>query len=121
LLVYVPSKEHVLWSRVCDPADVDNILERTVTVTLSEGDHGTLQWVPRFLSYEQFDQNSRAQEQLITDFAQEQDIEFLNLTPVFWSESIAKGELYHFADPHWNQAGNQLAADAIFAAMQETP
>jgi hypothetical protein len=44
LLVYVPTKEHITWSRIWDPVDVNNVLERTRTVTLSEGDHGRLQW-----------------------------------------------------------------------------
>jgi len=30
-------------------------------------------------------------------------------------ELAALDELYNYADPHWNQAGNQLAADAIGA------
>jgi hypothetical protein len=88
-------------------------------VTLSEGDHGSLQWEPVYLSYDEFNQNHMAQEQLIAEFALKNEIEFLNLTPIFWQESIAQGELYHFADPHWNQAGNQLAADSIFAVIQE--
>lgn len=119
LVVYVPSKEHVLWSRIWDTEDVNNVLERTVTVTLSGGDHGSLQWQPRYLSYEEFTQNYMAQEKLMADFARDYDIDFLNLTPVFWQESISHGELYHFADGHWNQAGNQLAAEAIWAAIQE--
>lgn len=118
LLVYIPSKEHVLWSRIWDPVDVNNILARTVTVTLSEGDHGFLQWNPDYLSYDQFNRNHLAQEQLFTDFSREHEIEFLNLTPLFWQESIAQGELYNYADPHWNQAGNRLAADAIYEYMQ---
>ncbi len=118
LLVYIPSKEHVLWSRVWDDVDVNNVLERTVTVTLSEGDHGRLQWEPTYLSYEQFNENQRAQEQLLTDLTAEAGIEFLNLTPIFWQKSIEEGELYHFGDPHWNQAGNQLAADAITEYLQ---
>jgi hypothetical protein len=113
LLVYIPSKEHVLWSRVWDTVDVNNVLERTITVTLSEGDHGRLEFNPPYLSYDQFSANQLAQEQLFSDFTAEAGIHFLNLTPVFWEQSIAQGELYHFADPHWNQAGNQLAADAI--------
>lgn len=121
LLVYVPSKEHVLWSRIWDAEDVNNVLERTVTVKLSAGDHGILEWEPKILSYDEFNHNHMAQEQLIADFANEHEIEFLNLTPIFWQEGISQGELYHFADPHWNQAGNQLAADSIFAAMQEAP
>ncbi len=114
LLVYIPAKEHVLWSRIWDPVDVDNILERTVTVTLSEGDHGSLQWNTQYLSYATFNQNHNAQERLLDDFTRENGIEFLNLTPIFWQESIARGELYHYADPHWNQAGNLLVADTIY-------
>jgi hypothetical protein len=100
---------------------VNNILERTVTVSLSKEDHGRLQWQLPILSYDEFNRNHMAQEQLMVDFAQEHDIEFLNLTPIFWQQSIAHGELYHFADPHWNQTGNQLAADSIFAVLQEKP
>jgi len=118
LVVYIPSKEHVLWSRIWDAEDVNNILERTVTVTLSGGDSGRLVWQPDYLRYDVFNENIRAQEQLLSDFTAEADIEFLNLTPIFWQASIEKGELYHFADPHWNQAGNRLAAEKIFEYMQ---
>lgn len=119
VVVYIPSKEHVLWSRVWDEVDVNNVLERTVTARLSEGDHGRLLFDPRYLSYDQFTANQRAQEQLLSDFMAEAGIEFLNLTPIFWQKSIEAGELYHFADPHWNQAGNQLAADAIAMYLRE--
>lgn len=118
LLVYIPSKEHVLWSRIWDPVDVDHILERTVTVSNQNGPKGSLQWEPNYLSYETFNSNHNAQEKLIEDFARENGIEILNLTPIFWQGTIDKGELYHYADPHWNQAGNQLAADAILNYMQ---
>ncbi len=114
LVVYVPSKEHILWSRIWDPTDVNNILARTVTVTLSDGDSGSLKWQPTYLGYDTFNANHAAQEQIMVDFAAENGFEFLNLTPIFWQETISKGEFYHYADPHWNQAGNQLAADAIF-------
>jgi hypothetical protein len=118
LLVFIPSKEHVLWSRIWDPVDVDNILERTVTVSLSHGDHGRLQWKLEYLSYDVFNQNHNAQERLMEDFARDNGVEFLNLTPDFWQQSIAQGELYHYADPHWNQAGNRLAADLIYEYIQ---
>ena len=118
LFVYIPSKEHTLWSRIWNPEDVNNILERTVTVSLSEGDAGTLEWEPSILDYNTFNANHNAQERLISDFMSENEIEFLNLTPIFWQKSIEQGELYHYADPHWNQAGNQLAADAIQEYME---
>jgi hypothetical protein len=113
LVVYVPSKEHVYWSRIWDPEDVNAILERTVTVTLSEGDHGSLQWAPNYLDFDTFNANHNAQERLFADMAGEEGIEFLNLTPLFWQEAIRQGELYNYMDLHWNQAGNQLAAEAI--------
>lgn len=118
VVVYIPSKEHVLWTRVWDEVDVNNVLERTVSVTLSEGDSGTLQWEPNFLSYDRFSETTQAQEQLMTDFTSEAGIHFLNLTPIFWQASIQNGEVYHFGDPHWNQAGNDLAADTIWAFLQ---
>jgi hypothetical protein len=113
VLVYVPSKEHVYWSRIWDPTDVNNILERSVTVKLSEGDHGHFVWEPKYLSYDEFNQNHNAQEKLLTDFTRDNNIEFLNLTPTFWEQGIKRGELYQYADPHWNQAGNDLAAQTI--------
>ncbi len=113
LLVYVPSKEHVYWSRIWDPTDVNNILERSVTVKLSEGDHGHFEWEPKYLSYDTFNANHNAQEKLLTDYAQANSMEFLNLTPTFWEQGIKRGELYQYADPHWNQAGNDLAAQTI--------
>ncbi|MEJ2747941.1 MAG: hypothetical protein P8183_08525 [Anaerolineae bacterium] len=118
LLVYVPSKEHVTWSRIWGETDVNNILERTVTVSLSEGDHGALQWSPIYLDYQTFNENHNAQERLFSDFARENDIEFLNLTPALWQMTIEQGEMYNYADPHWNQAGNQLAADLIQNYLQ---
>ena len=118
VVVYIPSKEHVLWSRIWDPVDVNNVLERTVTVTLSDGDSGYLQWEPTYLSFDKFGETTQAQERLLADFTSEAGIHFLNLSPIFWEQSIQQGELYHYGDPHWNQAGNDLAADAIWAFLQ---
>lgn len=120
LLVYVPSKEHVYWSRFWDEVDVNHILERTVTVTLSEGENGRLQFDPTYLSYDRFNDIHNDQEQLVSDFATEHDIEFLNLTPIFIQQMIERGELFHFADTHWNQAGNDLAAEVIWEYMQRS-
>jgi hypothetical protein len=113
LLVYIPSKEHVYWSRIWDPVDVNNILERTVMVKLSEGDHGHLVYEPQYLGYDVFNKNHNAQELLFDDMTRANHIEFLNLTPTLWQAGIEHGELYNYADPHWNQAGNQWVADTI--------
>lgn len=121
LLVYVPSKEHIYWSRIWDPVDVNHILERTVTVNLSNGNSGKLQWQNNYLSYDFFNEHIGDQERLIEDFARDNQIEFLDLAPLFWQATIAHGEQYHFADPHWNQAGNQLTADAIYQYILSHP
>ena len=39
----------------------------------------------------------------------------LDLTPILWQATIQNGEYFHYAGIHWNQAGNQLAADSIAA------
>jgi hypothetical protein len=108
----------VTWSRIWGETDVNNILERTVTVSLSGGDHGLLQWEPTYLDYQTFNENHNAQERLLADFAGENSIEFLNLTPELWQKTIEQGELYNYADPHWNQTGNQLVADLIQDYLQ---
>ena len=59
VLVYVPSKEHIYWSRIWDPTDVNNILERSVTVKLSEGDHGHFEWEPKYLSLRRIQSESQ--------------------------------------------------------------
>ena len=121
LVVYIPSKEHVYWSRIWDPEDVNAILERTVTVTLSQGERGFLQWEPAYLSFDQFNANHNAQERLFADMAREEGIEFLNLTPLFWQEAIRQGELYNYMDLHWNQAGNALVAEAVGEYLEGGP
>lgn len=115
LVVYIPSKEHVTWSRIWDEVDVNHILQRTVTVGLSEGDHGRLQWQPQYLTYDAFNANYDDQMVALEQFATANHIAFLNLTPLLWQETIKQGEVYHYGDPHWNQVGNDLVADAIQA------
>lgn len=117
LFVYIPSKEHVYWSRIWDEIDVNNVLERTVTVTLDE--NGSLAWEPQYLSYDRFNAIYRDQMRLVEDFATQNDFHFLNLTPIFFSQLLEQGELFHYADPHWNQAGNQLVADEIERYLNE--
>ncbi len=117
LFVYIPSKEHVYWSRIWDETDVNNVLERTVTVGLNE--NGSLAWEPQYLSYDQFSAIYRDQMRLVEDFATQNDFHFLNLTPIFFSQLLEQGELFHYADPHWNQAGNQLVADEIERFLEE--
>lgn len=119
LVVYIPSKAHTYWSRIWDPVDVNHILERTVTVTLSDGDSGRLNWdSTQILTFDQFNANHSALETVFSEFMVENRFDYINLTPLFWQETIANGETYHYADPHWNQYGNDLVATAVADYIQ---
>lgn len=119
LLIYIPTKAHVYWPRIWEPADTSVVLARTVTVTLSEGDHGRLQWQAGYLDYDTFSRNQNAQAALMADFSRQNDIDFLNLTPHYQAAAIAQGELYNYVDSHFNQAGNDLLAELIAAYLAE--
>jgi hypothetical protein len=61
------------------------------------------------------------QASLLADFAAENHIGFLDLTPVF-QEGAATGEdLYYSFDTHWNQLGQDLAAASIYDYIERTP
>jgi hypothetical protein len=102
LLVYIPSKEHLYWSRVWDERDISHFLEITTPMR----------------SYYQFSDFVDDQMLLMEEFAAANQLEFLNLTGEFWSHTMLEGkEYYNYADMHWNEAGNRLAADLIGAYL----
>jgi hypothetical protein len=88
-----------------------------VTVTLSGGDNGRLQWESGLLDYDTFSRNQGAQATLMADFTESNGIEFLDLTPIFQQAAIEQGELYNYVDSHLNQAGNDLLAEIIGAYL----
>ncbi len=95
LLLYIPAKEHLYWSRLWDAKDANNFLALTNPLR----------------SYDVFGQTAEAQVQLMEDFAHTHGVALLNLTGPFW-ETFAEGaELYYYADTHWNDAGNRVAAE----------
>jgi hypothetical protein len=97
LLVYIPAKEHLYWGRLWDERDIGHVLERTTPLR----------------SYEEFSAHIDDQVLLMEEFAAANDIEILNLTGRFWLETMDGAELYNYADTHWNEAGNRLAAQLI--------
>ncbi len=101
LLVYVPSKEHLYWSRLWDETDIGHFLELTVPL----------------LSYEEFSDIVDDQMQMMEAFAASHQIAFLNLTGEFWRRTMDGTEYYNYADLHWNEAGNRLAAQLIVDAL----
>ena len=103
LVVYAPAKEHLYWGRLWDGEDIDNFLALTTPLR----------------SFDEFNETVDAQMLLMEEFAAANAIELLNLTGAFWLETMNGTELYHYADAHWNDAGNRLAAQLIAEYIQE--
>lgn len=103
LLVYIPAKERLYWSRLWEEDDIGHFLELTTPLR----------------SYQEFSDHLDDQNQLMTEFAEEDAIEFLDLSSLFWEATIIGGEQYYnYADVHWNNTGNRLVAETIGAYIQ---
>ena len=111
LLVYVPSKEHVYLPFVNDADMLARVFADVPTIELDAT--GYLQFTSDRATPELTRQNMDDQSRLLGDFAAENDIRFLDLTPLFQEEAGTGAELYYPFDTHWNQLGHDLAAGSI--------
>jgi acetyltransferase AlgX (SGNH hydrolase-like protein) len=111
LLVYVPSKEHVYLPYLNDPDTLARVFADVPTVGLDET--GFLQFTNEKATPQIIRQHMDDQARLLTDFAVENDIPFLDLTPTFQEQAGTGAELYFPFDTHWNQLGHELAAASI--------
>ena len=117
LLVYVPSKSHVYLPYLDDPETLEDIFVDVPRLELD--DAGFIQFTNKTSTPELTRQHMDDQAGLMADFAVEQDIHFLDLTPVFQEEASAGVELYYGFDTHWNQLGHNLAAETINEYLEE--
>ena len=111
LLVYLPSKPHVYLPYLNDPETATRVFADVPAIELD--DTGFLQFRNRTATPELVRQYMDDQAILLADFAAEQHIRFLDLTPIFQEEAGAGAELYYSFDTHWNQLGHDLAAETI--------
>lgn len=117
LLVYVPSKEHVYLPYLNDADIRARIFTDVPTIELDKA--GFLQFTSEVATPESTDQHMDDQANLLADFAAENHIRFLDLTPVFQEEAGTGAELYYPFDTHWNQLGHDLAAETIYNYIKE--
>jgi hypothetical protein len=117
LLVYVPSKSHVYLPYVNDPETTARIFTDVPVIELDES--GFLQFRDKTTTPKLVRQHVDDQVSLLADFAAENHIHFLNLTPIFQEEAGAGAVLYYPFDTHWNQLGHDLAAVSINEYIEE--
>jgi hypothetical protein len=117
LLVYVPSKEHVYLPLLNDQEILARVFADVPTLELDEA--GFLQFTSERATPELTRQHMDDQARLLADFAVENDIRFLDLTPLFQEEAGTGAELYYPFDTHWNQLGQDLAAGSINKYLKE--
>lgn len=77
-------------------------------------------FLPRDTQYTRYldnpDLDFEKPEKLLTDFAQKKDIPYLALAPIVKEkvEKTGKMNFYYPCDAHWNELGNEWAAEEIF-------
>lgn len=116
LLVYVPSKSHVYLPYLNDPETVASVFADVPALELDQA--GYMQFSNEKATPQLTRQHMDDQARLVSDFAAENNIHFLDLTPTFQAQAGAGEQLYYPFDTHWNQQGHDLAADTIYGYMQ---
>jgi hypothetical protein len=111
LLVYLPSKSHVYLPYVNDTETIERVFMDVPRLALD--DEEFIQFTNEHATLELIHQHMDDQARLLADFAAEQNISFLDLTPPFQKEAGAGAELYYPFDTHWNQLGHNLAGKLI--------
>jgi hypothetical protein len=117
LLVYVPSKSHIYLPYLNDPDIIAQVFSDVPVIELD--DTGFLQFTDGRATPELVQQHMDDQARLLTDFAAQNHIHFLNLTPIFQEEAGMGAELYYPFDTHWNQLGHDLAAVSVNDYLEE--
>jgi hypothetical protein len=117
LLVYVPSKSHVYLPYLDDAEMLTRVFSDVPRLDLD--DENFIKFTDEVATPELTRQHMDDQSMLMADFAAENDIRFLDLTPIFQEEARTGAELYYAFDTHWNQSGHDLAAVAINEYIEE--
>ncbi|MBF8299210.1 MAG: hypothetical protein HW397_259, partial [Dehalococcoidia bacterium] len=93
LLVYIPSKEHVYLPYLEDVETVRRVFADVPT--LAQDEAGFLEFTSRPATLELALRHMDDQANLLADFAQDQELAFLNLTPTFREAAATGVELYY--------------------------
>ena len=116
LLVYLPTKEHIYLPYLNDAETLANVFADVPTLELDEA--GFIQFSNRKATLALVRQHMDDQANLLSGFAAQHDINYLDLTPYFQEVAGTGTELYFPYDTHWNQNGHDLAAKIIAGYIQ---
>ena len=106
ILMYIPQKAELYWRRLSDES------KATIVSGSQAFDPATDQSA--------VSENLEAQHRLVADLATELDIGFLDLTSPLHN-AVSQGEQpYFFADTHWNQAGHNIARNALLDFLNQS-
>lgn len=117
LLVYIPTKFHVYLPYLDDAEILARVFADVPTLELNEA--GFLQFTNQIATPELTRQHIDDQAHLLADFAADNHIDYIDLTPTFQKEAGASAELYFPFDTHWNQRGQDLAAQTIAKYIED--
>jgi hypothetical protein len=111
LLVYMPAKEHVYLPLIDDDQAVATILAGAGSVSLDGDGYVLVDSSP--LAQEVLWTHLDDQRRALQALAERLGLDFLDLTPSFQTETARGRSLYFPINAHWNQEGQQLAAEAV--------
>lgn len=103
ILMYIPQKAEIYWQYI-DTEGRQQIISALPAI----------QWAELSQDAEaDIDSNLLAQRNLLESIANQNNFQFLDLTP-FLIDAVDNGQLpYFFADTHWNQLGHDIVGQAL--------
>ena len=108
LVQYIPSKPHIYLPHITEKDSLNRIFSDARLVEQDED--GYLLFSEKLVTPEIVMAHLDDQLNVMEGFAASNEIEFIDLTPVFQAETSKGAALYYLFDTHWNQAGHDLAA-----------
>lgn len=120
LVMYAPSKVHVLLPLVIDSLDPDKVLE-FAKLHRSRLPTGKKDVQDGRLFLSEFAQNLDVQENAVKELCEELGIEFVSLTEIL-RQAISRGQqAYYTYDQHWTPDGHKLVARTLIDYWAQHP
>ena len=121
IIVFFPSKEHIYLPLIDDDSFLKNLLTDIPTYALNNKGGSLYENVRMKATMQLILEHNNDQRDVISEFTTANQIYFLDLTEVFQEKAKEGEDLYYEMDSHWNQNGQNLAAETIYKYIFVTP